>query len=621
LKTALGLLVALVMVLVLAPLWGWMAAFAFGGIAKLGQLLSTGNLTDGMLAFRAGVMIGGVAAVWSLLEVAAQDRSRGYLLAGLLLAAGFFSLLLGTGKSPVGGETTPMASKDAEKLATGEGSGEEEWLSRSAYERDAAEKVLLIARAAARGNQQLADEAMEDLQRWAGRRQRLPGRDQKLDYEVAKDRFYATLNGTADPAGSAELRRERGAAVEAMWAAVPDVTLAGVQLLIHRLAGLNSSMRMQAVSAKSASTADALNTQLDEIVSLQEALLGYQPAMPELWESYASMVVDSDEELALGALATAEKLVRHRGAVGAQPGLIQASQRMIRKDLEFHASLLPESSMARLAILKARVSMLSTKPVGPGTQHVGSGSTARSAEIAEQALPEARRVLSGRGLRAEVGLSPPLVPNLFASKGEILVDLPAAGFDALESPIPIPHSGIKSDGQMVLVIDVLKGGVITSVLIEQSSGDPVLDSNARMAARSWRATGSITSAGERRRVPVQFKVALKSAEIEAGAIVERANGASPSEFLGMLLADKARTKPARYPRAAWDKDIEGRVVLLITLSGDGAVVGAAVEESSGSAILDRAAREAALGWNVEPGMATADVDKISLRVPVVFRIH
>ena len=620
-KTALGLLVALAMLLVLAPVWGWLASFAFGGIAKLGQLLSLENLSDGMVAFRAGVMIGGVAVVWSLLEVAAQDRSRGYLLAAVLIAVGFFSLLLGTGKSPMRAETTPMASKDTGTPIAGDGPSVEEWRSRGAYERDAGEKVVVIARAAARGNQQSADEAMKDLQRWAGLRQRLPDRDQKLAYEVAKDRFYATLNGTEDPAGSAELRHERGAAVEAMWAAVPDATLGGVQLLVHRLAELNSAMRMHTVSADSANPNHELNTQLEEIVSLQEALLSYQPTTPSLWQSYASMIVDSDEELAFGALITAEKLTRSRDAAGAQPSLIETYQRMIRKDLEFHASLLPDSSIARLAILKARVSAMSSKPGGHITASIGSDDAARSQSTAEQVLPEARRVLSGRGLRAEMAPSIPAMPNLFASKGEVVVDLPAAGFAALESPIPIPHSGIKSDGQMVLVIDVLKGGVITSVLIEQSSGDPLLDSNARVAARNWRATGVIASSGERRRVPVQFRIALKPAEIEVGAIAERGAGASPSEFLGMLLADKARTKPARYPRAAWDEDIEGRVVLLITLSGDGVVTGVAIDESSGSAILDRAAREAALGWNVEPGMATADVEKITLRVPVVFHIR
>lgn len=60
-------------------------------------------------------------------------------------------------------------------------------------------------------------------------------------------------------------------------------------------------------------------------------------------------------------------------------------------------------------------------------------------------------------------------------------------------------------------------------------------------------------------------------------------------------------------------------MLAIRLAGSGEVRGVSVARSSGNALLDKAAREAALGWSVSPGETAAGVDEVTLNMPVMFR--
>lgn len=617
-KIAIGLLVALVVMLLLAPLWGLFAALAFDGIVWVGSQLSSGTPRDGMLAFRAGVILGGLAAVASLLRVAWLDRDVGYLAAAVLAMVVFSLVLFGTGKAPARNVSSSIMSMDTVEAASGRRPDDIAWYSRSAYERDAAEKVVEIARDAARGNREEANAALQELRRWSNQRQLPPRQQQRLEYERAKERFLAGFRATDDPANAADARRERGLALEAMWAAMPEVTFSGMQLLTHRLGELGTALRLRTATDAADAPAPSLDTRLRDIVSLQEALLGYQPMTAALWENYAAIVVDSDEELAFGALVTAEMLTRGDGAAGAQPSLVQTYHRMIRTELQLHVNRLPETSAQRLAILSSRVAVLPWEENGGSAQAPNPDALASDRLRAERALPEALPVATGRGLLAEPPPSPPSPPSLFASRGEVVVDLPVSGFAAMHAPVTLPPSGVVKETYLVLAIDVLKSGAISSVLIEHSSGDPALDTRARNAARYWRAVGGVAAAGERRRVAVVFKPAPKQADTEP-AIAERPEGVGASEFLGMLVAAKARSNPVRYPRQALNASAEGRVLLSITLSGRGRVQTVDIAQSSGHAALDKAARDAALGWHVSPGAATSEVDTVTLQVPVEFR--
>lgn len=619
-KIAIGLLVGLVVVLLLAPLWGLLAALAFDGISWVGALLSSGRPSDGVLAFRAGVILGGLVALGSLLRVAWLDRDVGYLAASVLVVVVFSLVLLGTGRVPPRAVPVVATSMEAVDAMSGRRSGDVAWYSRSAYERDAADKVVEIARAAARGNREDANAALQELRRWSNQRQLPPSQQQRLEYERAKDRFQAGLRAMGDPANAADGRRERGLALEAMWEAMPDAALSGIQLLSHRLGDLGTALRLRAATDASVASDTALDTRLRDVLSLQEALLGYQPMTPVLWESYASMIVDSDEELAFGALVIAQMLERDSAGAGTQPSLVQTYQRMIRTELQLHAGRLPESSIQRLAILSSRVAVLPWDANVDNTQASNVDELISSRARAEQAMQEALSVATGRGLMAEPPPSPPSPPNLSASRGEVVVDLPASGFAAMHAPVTLPWSGVAKETYLVLAIDVLKGGAISSVLIEHSSGDVALDTQARNGARYWRAVGAVAASGERRRVAVVFKPAPKQAET-APPIVERPEGVGASEFLGTLVAAKARSNPVRYPRQALDISAEGRVLLWITVSGGGRVQAVDIAQSSGNAALDKAARDAALAWHVSPGGATSDVDKVTLQVPVVFNSH
>ena len=91
----------------------------------------------------------------------------------------------------------------------------------------------------------------------------------------------------------------------------------------------------------------------------------------------------------------------------------------------------------------------------------------------------------------------------------------------------------------------------------------------------------------------------------------------PRELKGRAL-DTALAALAReefYPRAAIARGLEGRVVLLLTLSDSGAVTGIEVAGSSGHALLDDAALKAATRIAVLPG------GRRQVLLPVEFRLE
>jgi len=83
----------------------------------------------------------------------------------------------------------------------------------------------------------------------------------------------------------------------------------------------------------------------------------------------------------------------------------------------------------------------------------------------------------------------------------------------------------------------------------------------------------------------------------------------------------ARNKPPRYPVEARRKGYEGVVVLEIDVLDSGKVGAVKVGESSGYAILDKAAIEAARKWTFEPSVAGTKLAASSCRVPVNFFLH
>ncbi|MDA1264766.1 MAG: TonB family protein [Planctomycetota bacterium] len=71
--------------------------------------------------------------------------------------------------------------------------------------------------------------------------------------------------------------------------------------------------------------------------------------------------------------------------------------------------------------------------------------------------------------------------------------------------------------------------------------------------------------------------------------------------------------PAPYPKRAYEREIEGAVVLELTVDVTGEVIAAVVTASSGSSLLDKAALAAVDEWRFEPG--TRDGAPVEMKLP------
>lgn len=77
-------------------------------------------------------------------------------------------------------------------------------------------------------------------------------------------------------------------------------------------------------------------------------------------------------------------------------------------------------------------------------------------------------------------------------------------------------------------------------------------------------------------------------------------------------------QPPKYPRLARKRGIEGRVLLHVMIDRQGAVTELSVERSSGSALLDRAARKAVQRWQFVPARQNGVAVASYVRVPIDF---
>ena len=78
-------------------------------------------------------------------------------------------------------------------------------------------------------------------------------------------------------------------------------------------------------------------------------------------------------------------------------------------------------------------------------------------------------------------------------------------------------------------------------------------------------------------------------------------------------------KPA-YPVLARERGLEGRVVLRVEVLADGAPGDVTVAQSSGHAMLDRAARDAVARWRFAATTVDGQPVAGAIDVPVVFRL-
>jgi len=86
-------------------------------------------------------------------------------------------------------------------------------------------------------------------------------------------------------------------------------------------------------------------------------------------------------------------------------------------------------------------------------------------------------------------------------------------------------------------------------------------------------------------------------------------------------APRAGNPKPRYPQVARRQGLEGRVLIRVSVLGDGRVGKAAVASSSGHGALDQAALEAVARWRFQPALDAGKPVATTLTVPVVFRLE
>lgn len=79
--------------------------------------------------------------------------------------------------------------------------------------------------------------------------------------------------------------------------------------------------------------------------------------------------------------------------------------------------------------------------------------------------------------------------------------------------------------------------------------------------------------------------------------------------------------PPRYPSVARSRGHEGRVLIRVSVLGNGRVGSARVAKSSGHGVLDRAALKAVKRWRFKPALRAGKPVTTTLTVPVTFRLE
>lgn len=82
-----------------------------------------------------------------------------------------------------------------------------------------------------------------------------------------------------------------------------------------------------------------------------------------------------------------------------------------------------------------------------------------------------------------------------------------------------------------------------------------------------------------------------------------------------------RNTPPAYPRAARKQGIQGTVLLSVHVSLEGVAETVHIERSSGSGVLDEAARAAVTRWRFIPARRSGKSVAANVTVPIVFRIE
>lgn len=107
-------------------------------------------------------------------------------------------------------------------------------------------------------------------------------------------------------------------------------------------------------------------------------------------------------------------------------------------------------------------------------------------------------------------------------------------------------------------------------------------------------------------------------ERDAAAVAGSSTAASQERPGQEQPDDRSRLVPPRYPKAAVDANVSGRVVLIIDIDATGRPTAIEVERSTPPGVFEASAVEAAWKWRFEPGTEGGRPVASRVRVPVDF---
>jgi protein TonB len=96
---------------------------------------------------------------------------------------------------------------------------------------------------------------------------------------------------------------------------------------------------------------------------------------------------------------------------------------------------------------------------------------------------------------------------------------------------------------------------------------------------------------------------------------------APAAMLTSALPLYKRNPAPKYPRAARRRGYEGKVILDVLVNRDGKVEALTVSQSSGHAILDKAALEAVATWLFSPALRGEERVAMWIKVPIRFDLQ
>lgn len=559
-----AVMVVLAILLLLAgvPLLGWMATFPYQLVDFAGGALGIGRWPDTRKAFAVGMGAGLCMTVARLLYLAARERASRYLLAAV--ATTLVGGLILSWSAPAESPAPMLRGAGGTPYVTGDPSLHDQLGPNGQRFDEIALDAARLRTVEVRRNLR-AREASRQARRQFRVPDAWPGQG---DGPVHVDGLTPSADVAAPLSGDevASLRN--------------DVHL------LRRDRGQRSEGVLFRLEAK------------------LESALSRAPRDPQLWKLLAAIYADRDAELAYGALIishmfeTEEPFERSMSAHDAAELSLSLQ--------EIHRT------GARMAILKARAK---------AAAHGRDALSASEAREAERPLPPCASCRAALPPPRDAWPSARDSPN---RRVRILADGLAVHLEM--SPLDPVHAGHVRVHVDTVPWDHAHSAteIVSLALLELSSGDRALDETVLSAARHWVFSSSGTDpqagSGRRRRIDVRI---LPVATSTGPAIVRADQGAAGGTIEGRrllreLVVDQSRLHPPPYPVTALRERLSGNVMVEIEIDGLGVIHHVDIITSSGHGVLDRAAVEAVRRWDVRPGLATSDVDRMRMRIPFTF---